>query len=397
MKPRDLRIPISRPALEIGDRITGFGWRDHTGASLSLDDDAHAGRVTLLLCATTAKTAEARQCLAAFAGRGDAFEDAGVQVLVVTADGCEDGAALAEGLPRSFTSVCDPSFATGRALGLRTPGSCEAVAKGAPAWCALVLDEAGRIELLVDAEPGEEEASAALAYCVARAEAEVPVVMTRQPPVLMVPRLISQDHCARLIEAWEGSQRYQGGVANSRGQRHQVDRSFKVREDVALGDLDSQAQGLFAIFRRRLFPEIRKTFGFHVSRAETLRLGCYDSRAGGLFKAHRDNTAPAVRHRRFAMSLFLNTGEYEGGYLRFPEYGPQLYSPPPGSAVVFSCSLLHEVTPVASGRRFGLFGFFHGEVEEALRRARKEAYEYILVDRPAKLYSVATGARPRKG
>ena len=47
-------------------------------------------------------------------------------------------------------------------------------------------------------------------------------------------------------------------------------------------------------------------------------------------------------HRRFAVSLNLNTGDYEGGCLRFPEFGPHLYVAPAGGAVVFSCSLLHE-------------------------------------------------------
>ena len=397
MKARDLQAPNSATALEMGDRITGVGWRDHTGAAVALNDDAHAGRVTLLLFATTAKSADARKRLAAFAEREEAFEEAGVQILVVTGDDSQDGAALVEGLPRGFTLVRDPGFATGKALGLQTPGPGTAFEFGVPDWCALVLDEAGRIELMVDFAPGEAEASAALTHCVARAEAEKPMVITRQPPVLVLPRLISPEHCARLIEIWQGSQRFSGGVANSEGQRNQVDRSFKVREDIALGDLDAPAQELFAIFRKRLFPEIRKAFGFHVSRAETLRLGCYDSEAGGLFKAHRDDTAPAVQHRRFAMSLFLNSGDYEGGHLRFPEYGPQLYGPQAGSAVIFSCSLLHDVTPVTSGRRFGLFGFFHGEVEEAMRRARKAGYEYTLVDRPAKIYSVAEGAPTRKG
>ncbi|MCH8998765.1 MAG: 2OG-Fe(II) oxygenase, partial [Proteobacteria bacterium] len=50
-----------------------------------------------------------------------------------------------------------------------------------------------------------------------------------------------------------------------------------------------------------------------------------------------------------------------------PEYGPQLYQPEVGGAVVFSCSLLHEATRVTSGRRFVLLGFFYGEAEQALR------------------------------
>ncbi len=39
-----------------------------------------------------------------------------------------------------------------------------------------------------------------------------------------------------------------------------------------------------------------------------------------------------------------------------------------GSAVVFSVSMVHEVTKVTAGRRFILLGFFYSEAEEALRQ-----------------------------
>jgi hypothetical protein len=53
---------------------------------------------------------------------------------------------------------------------------------------------------------------------------------------------------------------------------------------------------------------------------------------------------------------------YQGGQLRFPEYGPELYRPAPGAALLFSCSHLHEVLNVTAGRRFVLLSFlFAGE------------------------------------
>ena len=68
------------------------------------------------------------------------------------------------------------------------------------------------------------------------------------------------------------------------------------------------------------------------------------------------------------MSLALGSGEYEGGYLRFPEYGPRLSRAESGSAVVFSVSMLHEGTKIAAQHRFILLGFFYSEAEAALRR-----------------------------
>ena len=64
--------------------------------------------------------------------------------------------------------------------------------------------------------------------------------------------------------------------------------------------------------------------------------------------AHRDNTTKGTAHRRFAVTINLNAGEFEGGELRFPEFGPRTYRPPTGGAVVFSCSLLHEAPPVTA-------------------------------------------------
>ena len=73
------------------------------------------------------------------------------------------------------------------------------------------------------------------------------------------------------------------------------------------------------------------------------------------------------------MSLLLNDpDEYEGGELRFAEYGPELYRPAAGDAVIFSCSLLHEVLPVRQGRRFVLLCFLFGD-EEARRLAQRQS------------------------
>ncbi len=43
--------------------------------------------------------------------------------------------------------------------------------------------------------------------------------------------------------------------------------------------------------------------------------------------------------------------DFEGVDLRFPEYGPDLYRPGTGDAVIFSRSLLHEAMDVTKGER----------------------------------------------
>src|SRR3546814_2237622 len=65
----------------------------------------------------------------------------------------------------------------------------------------------------------------------------------------------------------------------------------------------------------------------------------------GLVERRKDQNREVTidnRHRAFAVSLNLNSEEYEDGQLTFPEYGSAMYTPETGAAVVFSCSLLNE-------------------------------------------------------
>lgn len=93
---------------------------------------------------------------------------------------------------------------------------------------------------------------------------------------------------------------------------------------------------------------------------------CYAAARGDFFRPHRDNLISELASRRFAATVNLND-DYAGGWLRFPEYGPDQYRPPAGGAILFSSSLLHEAMPVTGGRRFALLTFLraapHGRAE----------------------------------
>lgn len=73
----------------------------------------------------------------------------------------------------------------------------------------------------------------------------------------------------------------------------------------------------------------------------------------------------------------LNTGEYDGGKLRFPEFGRQVYEAPAGGAVVFSCSLLHEATPVTAGRRYAYLPFLYDDDAAKIREAN---LQFVQID-----------------
>ena len=55
----------------------------------------------------------------------------------------------------------------------------------------------------------------------------------------------------------------------------------------------------------------------------------------------------------------------DGGHVLFPEYNDRRYRPRAGAGVVFSCSLLHEATPVTRGRRYCALTFLHDAAAQA--------------------------------
>ena len=118
----------------------------------------------------------------------------------------------------------------------------------------------------------------------------------------------------------------------------------------------------------RCAPEIAKAFQAKITYTDRILIARYDAPAGW-FLRHRDNLGENVAFREFALSLNLNTEEYEGGQLTFPEYNDHLYRPPTGAGVIFSASLLHEAAAVTRGRRYVLLTFLHGDTAEAARQA----------------------------
>jgi predicted 2-oxoglutarate/Fe(II)-dependent dioxygenase YbiX len=184
---------------------------------------------------------------------------------------------------------------------------------------------------------------------------------THQAPVLFVPRVLDAAHQDRLIRLAEREGEVETGVERfSGGSRSEVlDAGYKRRRDHIVRDTDLLRE-LSTVVGRRIMPEVRKAFAFRATRFEGFKIACYDASTGGFFRAHRDNLTPPTAHRVFALTLNLNDA-YEGGQLRFPEYGNELYRPEAGAALVFSCAHLHEVRDVTAGRRFVLLSFLYAE------------------------------------
>jgi peroxiredoxin len=216
-------------------------------------------------------------------------------------------------------------------------------------------------------------------------------------PVLVLPRVFEPELCRTLIDLYE--ERGGGDSGFMREQDGQtvgvLDYTFKRRRDFRFDDgeeFDALREAVKARMSRRLIPAIRQVFHFPVTRMERYIVACYDADEGGYFRPHRDNTTAATAHRRFAVTINLNAEEYEGGDLSFPEFGSRTYRAPTGGAVVFSCGLLHEATPVTRGRRYACLPFLYDEAAARVRDRNRHLLSEQIIDNTGRAAPVAAGA-----
>lgn len=336
-----------------------------------------AGRYVVLCFLGSAARPEAQAALRTVAAHRALFDDARIALFCVTLDPEDQRQGrLVQSLP-GIRHFWDFDGAVSRLYGALAPmppdpdriddgrGGRGARMAFRPFW--LVLDPTLRV--LARRPLGEAEA-------VMRDLAALPPperhagVAAPWAPVLVVPRVFEPEFCRHLIGLYErhGGQP-SGFMREVDGKTVPVlDPGHKRRADYTIEDEAVKAAARTRIVRR-LVPEIEKAFQFRATRMERYIVACYDAAEQGHFAAHRDNTTKGTAHRKFAVTLNLNAEEYEGGELRFPEFGARSYRAPTGGAVVFSCSLLHEALPVTKGRRYVFLPFLYDEDGARIREA----------------------------
>jgi predicted 2-oxoglutarate/Fe(II)-dependent dioxygenase YbiX len=191
-----------------------------------------------------------------------------------------------------------------------------------------------------------------------------------QAPVLTLPSVFEPALCRRLIEGYEAGGGTESGFMREKDGKTVlvVDHKHKRRSDWTIED-ETLKDTVRQRIKRRIVPEIQKAFQFQVTRMERYIVACYDSEIGGYFQAHRDNTTKGTAHRRFAVTINLNSDEYQGGELMFPEFGRTCFKPGVGGAVVFSCGLLHQALPVKTGKRYAFLPFLYDDAAAKIREA----------------------------
>ena len=198
-------------------------------------------------------------------------------------------------------------------------------------------------------------------------------------PVLILPRVFDPEMCNRLIAYYDARGGARSGVMRDVGGKTiGVLDAFKSRRDVLVEEEPFRRE-LISRLERALIPMIARTYQFQATRLERYLVACYDAAEGGYFKPHRDDETFATAHRRFAVSINLNAEDFDGGDLRFPEFGQRTYRPPTGGAVVFCCSLQHEATRVTRGRRYAFLPFLYDEAGQRIR----EQNQALLDQSPA--------------
>jgi peroxiredoxin/predicted 2-oxoglutarate/Fe(II)-dependent dioxygenase YbiX len=225
----------------------------------------------------------------------------------------------------------------------------------------LILDRGMRIVALIPVDPGGAERH--IDQVVAALDHLPPLFsLGGFPPILQVPYVFEPDFCRRLIAEFERNGGQNIGILRQiDGQTVRVrEDAIKRRSDYDLIDPELLGQ-VHERLRRRLVPAIKEAFQFNATHVERNLIGCYDAANAGGFLPHRDDSTIGSSHRRFAVTINLNAEEYSGGDLRFREFGLQTYRAPTGAAIVFSCSLLHEVLPVEKGKRYAFLPFIHDE------------------------------------
>lgn len=339
------------PILKVGEPAPWFSVPQSGGTGRVVLDEL-AGRDIVLLVYGSAVNPDAEKVLAHFAERSEAFA-AGKTILICMS--VSDATA-----PPHFASQVGWHFGHDQQGAVAKRFGVDDLTSTAPC-VAFVLSPALQI---FDVATGVEQIVARALPLIAARREHPP--QQHDAPVLILPNVFDSEFCALLIEMYEVEGGREIGVVEKAGKAvERFDPAFRKRLDwyISNEQIVKQCQDMMV---RRLLPIIQRAFQFRTTRIERYLVGCYEAANGGHFRAHRDNTAPPVAHRRFAVTLNLNS-DYEGGNLTFPEFGPKSYRAEIGSAVVFSCSLLHEVTPLTSGTRYAFLSFLYDEEGQRAR------------------------------
>jgi peroxiredoxin/predicted 2-oxoglutarate/Fe(II)-dependent dioxygenase YbiX len=372
MTDASVRSPCTFVDLAPGDPAPWFYQRTTHNPNFAFD--SIAGRYIVLCFFVTAGDPGGRRALAAVRTHRRLFDDESMSFFGISMDPADEEIRGLRDIIPGIRFFWDFDGAVSRMYGAipreAAPGDTDVPARRF--W--LVLDPTMRVMKVAHFGPDGAEIAAIFDFLQALPPPERFSGIKLQAPVLYLPNVFEAEFCRHLVDLYEANGGEESGFMRDIGGKTVglTDYVHKRRKDYRIEDeaLIRQAQ---ARIRRRVVPEIAKAHQFHVTRMERNIVACYAAEDGGHFRPHRDNTTRGTAHRRFAVSINLNS-DFDGGEISFPEYGPRSFKPPPGTAVVFSCSLLHAVSRVTRGWRYAFLPFLY---DDAAARIRSENQTFL--------------------
>ena len=329
--------------------------------------DTAAGRYLVLCFFGSAQSEFGRQRLQTVFARPDLFDDSFASFFGISADPADEtGGAVREHYP-GYRFFWDFDARVARLYGA-APGDVEDAAAlqfYRPQW--VIIDPMLRIADIVPADPDGGDCAALIAALERLPPVDAFAAETIPPPVLVLPNVFDPALCQQLIDIYEAEGGEVSGFMRDIDNKtvgihdsaHKVRRDCHITKQPLVGEIQH-------LIHRRVKPEVQKAFQFDATRMERYIVACYAAEEGGHFRAHRDNTSKGTAHRRFAITINLND-DFDGGLLSFPEFRSKGFKPGVGTALVFSCSLLHSVAPVTRGKRYAFLPFLYDEAAAQLR------------------------------
>lgn len=344
--------------LETGALAAAFSLRDEDGRRLQMEDDHLSGKSLVLVFLDSDDDPRCQEVLSALARRQPDLERLNATVVAINADtDARRNWRLKHASGFFWPIVCDCSGAVFANYGLHK--------NHGPASRLVLLSPLRQVRSWRDEPADTDRTVESIMNEIADMRVnEDPRWFPVHAPVLIIPNVLSRDECQRLIHAFET-----GGpflVKDTGGQQPKGDFKMPVYEHDRQDRVDHMIQdpGMLEFLTERIGtrvnPMIKKAFAFEVNRRESLHIARYTGKRGGHLMGHRDNTGPTTAYRRFAFSMNLND-DYEGGGVAFREFNDHPYRGEPGTALVFSSSLLHEVEETTSGVRYNLITHLFNE------------------------------------
>ena len=302
-----------------GDPVPWFNQRSTSNPSYAFD--TAAGRYIVLCFFASAGDPIGRAAMQSVLAHRQQFDDVRLSFFGVSLDpGDETEGRVHESLP-GIRFFWDSNGSVSRLYGALPKAAERSKTPVAARRFWIVLDPTLRVLLVVPFASDGSDAATLFGYLDRLPPPERFAGVEVQAPILYLPNVFEQEFCRHLVGVYQAHGGEESGFMRDVGGKTVMlqNPTHKRRRDYIIEDPELIRQTQIRVLRR-IYPEILKVYSFNATRMERYIIACYSAEDNAHFRAHRDNTTKGTAHRRFAVSINLNS-EFEGGEVSFPEYG----------------------------------------------------------------------------